>query len=61
MFMKRSLEKLGVDFVDLYLIHFPIGCKFRGDCLYKPLNDKGEAELEEVTDISAVWKVGIRL
>lgn len=61
MFMKKSLKNLGMEYVDLYLVHFPIGCKYKGDCLYKPINEKGEVELEEATDICAVWKVKIRI
>lgn len=56
-FMKKSLENLQVDYVDLYLVHFPVGCKYQGEGIFKPLNDKNESDLEGRTDFAALWKV----
>lgn len=57
MFIKKSLANLGLDYVDLYLIHFPVGCKYRGDEVYKPLKKDGQADLEGRTDFEEIWKV----
>ncbi|XP_019872560.1 aldo-keto reductase family 1 member B1 [Aethina tumida] len=47
-YMKKSLENLGLEYVDLYLIHFPVCMK---------LNSVGQKNVEtEITDHIAVWK-----
>lgn len=51
-FMKKSLKNLGMDYVDLYLVHFPAGLKYVSD----KLNLFGEQELE-TTDHQDLWKV----
>ncbi|XP_018579873.1 alcohol dehydrogenase [NADP(+)]-like [Anoplophora glabripennis] len=52
MFMKKSLENLQLEYVDLYLIHFPIGTKYvEGQAL--PTPDKTQTE---PTDHVAIWK-----
>lgn len=61
MFMKQSLENLQLDYVDLYLVHFPVGAKYQGEGIFKPLNDKKETDLEGKTDFTALWKVGLKL
>ncbi|KAJ8918851.1 hypothetical protein NQ315_011139 [Exocentrus adspersus] len=50
MFMKKSLENLQLEYVDLYLIHFPIGTKYFGD--------ESEDNLKEVDDFDhiEIWK-----
>ncbi|CAH1984034.1 unnamed protein product [Acanthoscelides obtectus] len=52
MFMKMSLENLQLDYVDLYLIHFPIGTNYIEGYSRTP-NDK--AVLEK-SDHIAIWK-----
>lgn len=55
MFLDKSLRNLGLDYVDLYLIHFPICMKYH-ETMDFPVNEAGEAQTE-VTDHIAVWKV----
>ncbi|KAJ8964551.1 hypothetical protein NQ314_004850 [Rhamnusium bicolor] len=51
-FMKKSLANLQLDYVDLYLIHFPIGIKYvEGQNL--PIGDDVQTEK---SDHIAIWK-----
>ncbi|RZB38619.1 Aldo ket red domain containing protein [Asbolus verrucosus] len=55
-FMKKSLDNLQLDYVDLYLIHFPVGCKYQDGAVRPLLNENGEIEMEPKTDHAAVWQ-----
>lgn len=55
-FLKRSLENLQVDYVDVYLVHVPFGFKDIEGNLH-PINEQGEIDLDLTTDHVAVWKV----
>ncbi|KAG8195912.1 hypothetical protein JTE90_001146 [Oedothorax gibbosus] len=50
---QRSLKALGLDYLDLYLIHWPMAYK-EGDDLF-PKNEKGEMLMENV-DFTDTWK-----
>lgn len=52
--MEKSLKNLKVDYLDLYLIHWPMGYKESGDNLF-PKNDKGEFIFSDV-DYVDTWK-----
>ncbi|KAJ3643651.1 hypothetical protein Zmor_026350 [Zophobas morio] len=56
MFMKKSLESLQLDYVDLYLIHFPVGCKLKEGTGWPYLEENGETAVEGKTDHVALWK-----
>ncbi|XP_023018756.2 aldo-keto reductase family 1 member B1 [Leptinotarsa decemlineata] len=49
MFMDKSLKNLGLDYVDLYLIHFPVGTQY---------NENGQFDHRkpEKSDHIAIWK-----
>jgi diketogulonate reductase-like aldo/keto reductase len=52
--LQKSLDRLGLKYVDLYLLHWPIAFK-RGDELF-PKDDKGEIIYEDIHYLKP-WKV----
>jgi aldehyde reductase len=59
-FLKLSLQKLKLDYVDLYLIHFPVGfVGNKDDNDLFPKDDNGMSLLEMNTDHISLWKVPI--
>ena len=50
----KSLDNLKVDYLDLYLIHWPMGYKEAGDDLF-PKDDKDQAAYSDV-DYIDTWK-----
>ncbi|KAM4813346.1 aldo-keto reductase family 1 member C1-like [Urocitellus parryii] len=52
--LERSLKKLHLDYVDLYLIHFPVALK-PGEELY-PLDENGKIICDSV-DLCATWEI----
>ncbi|ODM92204.1 Prostaglandin F synthase 1 [Orchesella cincta] len=55
-FMKLSLKKLQLNYVDLYLCHMPIGLKFVNENNFVPTDENGKVLWDTSTDIIAVWK-----
>ena len=52
--LKKSLEDLQLDYLDLYLIHTPFAFEeVEGDL--HPVNENGEIRLDVTTDHLAVW------
>ncbi|XP_069688684.1 1,5-anhydro-D-fructose reductase-like [Periplaneta americana] len=54
-YLKRSLQALQLDYVDLYLIHVPCGFKDIGESLL-PKDEKGEWATDTSTDHVSIWK-----
>ncbi|CAH1390860.1 unnamed protein product [Nezara viridula] len=55
-FLKKSLEALQLDYVDLYLIHCPAGVMNKGFNQLFPTNEKGELLLDKNTNLLELWK-----
>lgn len=56
-FLRKSLESLRLDYVDLYLIHAPVGLIGKDDNDIFPLNADGSVVLDMTTDLVDIWKV----
>lgn len=41
---RQSLENLGLDYIDLYIMHFPVGFVFHSDSVPWPKNPDGTQE-----------------
>lgn len=54
-YLKRSLELLQVDYVDLYLLHVPFGFNDVEGNLH-PIKSDGTIDMDVTTDHVAIWK-----
>uniref|UniRef100_A0A0K8TRW6 Putative aldo/keto reductase family n=1 Tax=Tabanus bromius TaxID=304241 RepID=A0A0K8TRW6_TABBR len=52
---RKSLKNFGLDYVDLYLMHWPYGYEYEGDNVMFPTNASGEVSLSDV-DYVDTWK-----
>ncbi|THH19806.1 hypothetical protein EW146_g1432 [Bondarzewia mesenterica] len=53
--INQSLERLGVDYVDLYLMHWPQPAEFHSDEDYLPLTEAGDLEVDDSITFNEVW------
>lgn len=56
-YLKLSLERLGLDYLDMYLIHMPYAFVKQANAYAAAVNDDGTYQLEMDTDPVAIWKV----
>ncbi|XP_069954439.1 aldo-keto reductase family 1 member A1-like [Cherax quadricarinatus] len=55
-FLQKSLDKLRLTYVDLYLFHFPCGMKGKNDDDISPKDNDGNAVLDVNTNLEGVWR-----
>ncbi|CAG0904323.1 unnamed protein product, partial [Darwinula stevensoni] len=55
-YLQKSLTALNLTYVDLYLVHAPIGLKDNGDDNIFPMDPDGTIQLDLTTDLVSVWK-----
>lgn len=56
-FLMLSLQKLKLDYIDLYLMHMPFAFKLNEETLSPALNPDGSYQLDKQNDIIETWKV----
>jgi len=54
-FLKITLQNLGLDYVDLYLIQFPIGFNYVDTDELIPMTNEGNVSLDNKIHLEAVW------
>ncbi|XP_045460147.1 aldo-keto reductase family 1 member A1-like [Harmonia axyridis] len=54
-YLKKSLENLQLDYVDMYLIHVPFAFNEIGDNLF-PFHSNKTINMDSSTDLKAIWK-----
>ena len=59
--LKKSLAALKLDYLDLYLIHGPVGLLGKHDLDLFPRDENGYVVLDMNTDLISLWKVKINL
>lgn len=55
-FLEKSLERLQLSYVDLYLIHHPAGMKGKDEDDIIPLDNEGNVVLDLDTDLESLYK-----
>lgn len=55
-FLDSSLKRLEMDYVDLYLIHWPVGFQFVAQEEFTPRAKNGKLLFDNSTDILAIWE-----
>lgn len=56
-YLKLSLERLGLDYVDMFLIHAPVGFVKDEEDHKSAIDDDGHVVLDMDTDHVETWKV----
>lgn len=56
-FIKLSLERLGLEYLDMYLVHMPFGFKLNEETHAAATDEDGNYILDFNTDPVSVWKV----
>jgi len=54
--LKACLKNLQLDYLDLFLLHTPVGVLNEGDDVLMPTNADGSVKLDMTTDHEAIWK-----
>ena len=54
-FLEKSLKNLQLDYVDLYLVHMPMGLKYQNDETLWPV-ENGKMAVDMTTNLEEIWK-----
>ena len=54
-FLEKQLKSLQLDYVDLYLVHMPMGLKYQNDTTLWPV-ENGKMALDMTTNLEEIWK-----
>jgi len=55
-FIQRSLKALQLDYLDLYLVHVPVGLQYVNDTDLWPKDASGKILINVNSSLEAVWK-----
>ena len=55
-FMNLSLAALQLEYVDSYLMHFPVGFQYLSDNELTPTGEDGQILIDHSTDLQAIWE-----
>jgi len=55
-FLKLTLIDLGIEYLDLYLIQFPVGLQYMDTSKLIPINGAGKVILDHKIHLEAIWK-----
>ena len=56
-FVKLSLKALQLDYVDLYIPHFPVGFVYVNDTDTVPKDEEGRVMIDNSTDTIKIFKI----
>ena len=54
-FLEKQLKSPQLDYVDLYLVHMPMGLKYQNDTTLWPV-ENGKLALDMTTNLEEIWK-----
>ncbi|KAG0713821.1 Alcohol dehydrogenase [NADP(+)] [Chionoecetes opilio] len=55
-FLQKSQDMLGLAYVDLYLVHFPVGLIGKDDNDIMPKDEEGNVALDFETNLEGIWR-----
>jgi diketogulonate reductase-like aldo/keto reductase len=55
-FLNLTLRDLDIDYVDLYLVHWPVAVQYVKDTEFVPKDASGGIAVDKSTDLEAIWK-----
>lgn len=55
-FVNLSLKNLQLDYIDLYLIHWPVGLTYVSEHELMPRDENGQLQLDMTTNLVEIWK-----
>jgi len=56
-FLNLSLAALQLEYVNVYLLHFPVGFKYVTDSEMTPRGEDGQILIDHETDLKGIWEM----